>query len=191
MQSVLAQLFNRLRQRACHPLHWHWHLQCRLITQRHRSYCHNINNTAARNASTTTASHQNCQRHDGTPTMTTTKPAFPIKAFAPVNGKPDFCSLQQLKSQTCQCAVAITSTPGGGNHGLLGAFMNDPECSLIRNNGTAWNALFTLVFKLQSQLVPLATKSPKSSTITVMLTLPNTTPASPSCPKLRNQCQQL
>jgi len=71
--------------------------------------------------------------------MTTlSKPAFPIETFTKIDGKPDFYTLQQLKSQIYQNAMAITSTRGGGNHGTLGAFMNGPDYIAVSNNGTAW-----------------------------------------------------
>jgi len=75
--------------------------------------------------------------HENIIMKTSSSLTFPITAFTKITGKPDFYSLQQLRAQSHQNAMAIASTRGGGTHGHLGAFMPTAEYAPISNNNVA------------------------------------------------------
>jgi hypothetical protein len=70
--------------------------------------------------------------------MTTSLPTitFPLPVLTPVNGEPNYASLQLLQSELSSNAMSQFSNRGGGAHGHLGVLLSATEYNTIATNNT-------------------------------------------------------
>jgi hypothetical protein len=70
--------------------------------------------------------------------MTTSLPtiSFPLPVLTPVNGEPNYASLQLLQSELSSNAMSQFSNRGGGAHGHLGVLLSAAQYNVIATNNT-------------------------------------------------------